>query len=382
MSDHRTTLLPAILFFLISILVAPAAAQSPAHPVTEDGDGEPVQVLLLGVSHFAGSEGDDFTFAIDDILEDHRQRELDEAARLLAEFGAHRSYLECLPEQEARVNEQYRRYLSGELDPTAEGLRNEIHQLGFRTAARSGEQEVACVDAEGLWLGDQARQVGSRHQPRVVEALHRAGEASIQRSSEFVANHEMVEYLRFVNSRERLYANHSQYIERFVQIGTFEGSELRIRAETELEGRQVVLAGDFGGFPVQRLRNALEPAGVVLADDVTADTDYVVVGRDAGEAAAEGRRLGARVMEIQEFTAYALGRSELYVGFPDAHIGADLVGEWYKRNLRIFANIVHDVDTDTDRIFVMFGAGHIWTLRQFFEDHPGFDLVPVAEVLR
>lgn len=194
------TLFSAILFFRISILVAPAAgAQSPAHPVAQDGDGEPVQVLLLGVSHFAGSEGDDFTFAIDDILGDHRQRELDEAARLLAEFGAHRSYLECLPEQEARVNEQYRRYLSGELDPTAEGLRNEIHQLGFRT---------------------------------------------------------------------------------------------------------------------------------------------------------------------------------------DAHIGADLVGEWYKRNLRIFANIVHDVDTDTDRIFVMFGAGHVWTLRQFFEDHPGFDLVPVAEVLR
>ncbi len=122
-----------------------------------------------------------------------------------------------------------------------------------------------------------------------------------------MADHDMVEYLRFVNSRERLYTNHSQYIERFIQVGTFEGSELRVRAETELAGRQVVLAGDFGGFPVQRLRSALEPAGVVLADHVTADTD---------------------------------------------------------------------------RIFVMFGAGHIWTLRQFFEDHPGFDLVPVAEILR
>ena len=359
-----------------------AEAQLPPPPADAQDPEAPVQVLLLGVSHFAGSEGDDFTFAIDDILANHRQDELDEAARRLAAFAPDRSFLECMPEQESSLNADYRRYLSGDLDPTAEGIRNEIQQLGFRVAAESGHDELGCLDAPGLWLGDQARMVGSRHQPEVVAQLRRTGEASIQRQQSFVAEHDMVEFLRFMNTEAALYGNHSQYIERYVQLGTFQESELRLHMASELEGREVVLAGDFGGFPIQRVRDALASAGVMLAEEVSESTDYVAVGGDPGEAAERGRQAGAQVMGIQEFVAYALGRSDLYVGFPDSHIGADLVGEWYKRNLRIFANILNEVEPETRRIFVMFGAGHVWTLRQFLRDHPGFEVVPVDRILR
>ncbi len=166
--------------------------------------------------HFAGSEGDDFTFAIEDILEAHREDELDEAARRLAAFAPERSLLECMPERESSLNADYRGSLSGDLDPSAEGIRNEIQQLGFRVAAESGHDEVGCVDAPGLWLGDQGR----------------------------------------------------------------------------------------------------------------------------------------------------------------------LVGEWYKRNLRIFANILNEVGPDTKRVFVMMGAGHVWTLRHFLRGHRGFEGVPVGAILR
>ncbi|MFW5904785.1 MAG: DUF5694 domain-containing protein [bacterium] len=78
-------------------------------------------------------------------------------------------------------------------------------------------------------------------------------------------------------------------------------------------------------------------------------------------------------------------RSEFRVGLPEARTGADLVEECYKRNLRIFANILNELadgsEVATDRIVVMFGAGHTWTLRQFFRDHPDFQVVPVAAVL-
>lgn len=72
---------------------------------------------------------------------------------------------------------------------------------------------------------------------------------------------------------------------------------------------------------------------------------------------------------------------DLYVGFPDHHIGADLVGEWYKRNLRIYANIWRAVQPGSDRVLLLMGQGHIWTLRQFFRENPRFEVVPVADVL-
>lgn len=343
--------------------------------------GDPVEVVILGVSHFAGSAGDDHTFAIDDILEPHRQAELEEAAALLAAFGPDEAYLECTPEREGEVDGRYRSYRSGELDPVEEGHRGEIHQLGFRVASEAGLEEVRCADAEGLWLGDQARAVGAEHQPDVVEEIARAGEANIQRSVEFLQDHDMVEYLRFVNSEDELYENHRQYIERFVRIGTFGDSELSVRVDTELEGREVVLAGDFSGFPIHRVRNAFEPAGVVLADEVGPSTDYVVTGRSPGDAVEAGQEHGATVMGVQEFVAYAMEASDVFVGFPEGRIGADLVGEWYKRNLRTFANILDDVGPDTERVFIMIGAGHVWTLRQFFRDHSGFEVVPVDRVL-
>jgi hypothetical protein len=364
---------------LLFLSTGQAVAQAPraGHPA----EGQPVQVVLLGVGHFAGSPADDFTSSIDDILESHRQAELAEVAGRLSAFEPQRIFLECLPAAEEALNDRYETYRTGAWNPTEERVRSEIHQLGFRVAARSGRSRVECVDAEGLWLGDQARQVGARHQPEVLEALAWAGRTSVERSQAFVSQHDLVQYLRWMNRDEELYRNHAQYLERYVRIGSFEGGELRLRMESELEGKQVVLAGEFEGFPVERVRAALASAGVDLADSLSPATDYLVSGQGAASVVEEARHAGVRVMDMQEFVAYALGRSELWVGFPDDHIGADLVGEWYKRNLRIFANTVHRVQPGTQRIFVMFGAGHLWTLRQFFDDHPGFELVEVDRLL-
>lgn len=367
---------------LAALLVGTAkgAAGQVAGPGERSGH-QPVQVVLLGVSHFAGSPADDFTSSIDDILEPHRQAELEEAAQRLSTFEPQRILLECLPASEEALNDRFGTYRAGAWDPTEDEVRNEIHQLGFRVAAHSGRSRVECVDAEGLWLGDQARQVGVRHQPEVVAALARAGRTSVQRSETFVAEHDLLEYLRWMNRDEELYRNHAQYLERYVRIGSFDGGELRLRLESELAGREVAFVGEFGGFPVERVRAALTSAGVELTDSLSPETDYLVPGQGAVAVTEEARQAGVQVMDIQEFVAYALGRSEVWVGFPNDHIGADLVGEWYKRNLRIFANILHRVEPGTERIFVMFGAGHLWTLRHFFQDHPGFELVPVGQLL-
>jgi len=72
--------------------------------------------------------------------------------------------------------------------------------------------------------------------------------------------------------------------------------------------------------------------------------------------------------------------------FPLAHFGdpwnwagADLIADWFRRNIRIYSNIVQLVSSPTDRVLVIFGAGHLGWLRHDFASDPSFRLRTLAE---
>jgi len=69
-------------------------------------------------------------------------------------------------------------------------------------------------------------------------------------------------------------------------------------------------------------------------------------------------------------------------GAGDNYIGADAVARWYRRNLRIFSNLLDIVSFDQpERILVLYGASHTWTLKQFLMDSPDFDYVEVNTII-
>ncbi len=70
------------------------------------------------------------------------------------------------------------------------------------------------------------------------------------------------------------------------------------------------------------------------------------------------------------------------VGAGDLYVGADAVARWYQRNIRIFAN-TYDVTSFSkeDRILLIYGSGHVWTLKQMFQDSPDFDYVEINNYL-
>jgi hypothetical protein len=72
-------------------------------------------------------------------------------------------------------------------------------------------------------------------------------------------------------------------------------------------------------------------------------------------------------------SAAAVGKDENYAG-------ADLVADWYKRNLRIYRNIVNIPHTADDRFFILFGSGHSKILQDLIEDSSGFELVKLSEL--
>jgi hypothetical protein len=52
--------------------------------------------------------------------------------------------------------------------------------------------------------------------------------------------------------------------------------------------------------------------------------------------------------------------------------GANWVGSWYARNMKILANIVRVADSPSDRVLVIFGAGHVFPLTEFAQQSGAF----------
>ena len=84
---------------------------------------------------------------------------------------------------------------------------------------------------------------------------------------------------------------------------------------------------------------------------------------------------------IPTMTQTVDGTEIFFTGIDGRHIGAELVGEWYKRNLKIYSNILQLTSAEDRRLLLIMGQGHIRTLRHFFKDHPGFDVVDANDFL-
>ena len=68
-------------------------------------------------------------------------------------------------------------------------------------------------------------------------------------------------------------------------------------------------------------------------------------------------------------------------GEPWDWAGADLVADWTRRNMRIYSNVVHLIDSPTERVLVVYGAGHLGWLQQAFGGNPGIDLRHLADLV-
>jgi uncharacterized protein DUF5694 len=122
-------------------------------------------------------------------------------------------------------------------------------------------------------------------------------------------------------------------------------------------------------------------------------------GARAQQMGGWGRELMARMnpaiarMTITEMLLEANRPENLVIGHQgyllEARIGADStypgwedVAGWYGRNLRIFANVGRIVEAPTDRVLVLFGAGHAPLLNHYFEGAGDFEVVRVGSILR
>ena len=70
---------------------------------------------------------------------------------------------------------------------------------------------------------------------------------------------------------------------------------------------------------------------------------------------------------------------EARFGEPGDWAGADLVSDWFRRNMRIYSNVVQLADSPSERLLVIFGAGHLGWLQRDFASNPNLRLRKLAE---
>lgn len=68
------------------------------------------------------------------------------------------------------------------------------------------------------------------------------------------------------------------------------------------------------------------------------------------------------------------------MGSAEDPAGAEEVGAWYERNLKIYANIAR-ATRPGDRVLVIFGSGHLAQLASFFDQSPSYEWVSALEAL-
>lgn len=110
------------------------------------------QVMLVSSYHLANNNRDLINIAIDNVLNPHRQEELERLVDNLAQWRPTKIAIEWDRSDQAGLDRRYARYLSGKLDLTA----NERDQIGFRLAKKLGHEKVHAVDWNESAPGDQA----------------------------------------------------------------------------------------------------------------------------------------------------------------------------------------------------------------------------------
>jgi hypothetical protein len=71
-----------------------------------------------------------------------------------------------------------------------------------------------------------------------------------------------------------------------------------------------------------------------------------------------------------------------HFGEPWNWAGADLVSDWFRRNMRIYSNVMHLTASANERVLVIFGYGHIGWLQQIFASDPTVRLRKLAEFVK
>jgi hypothetical protein len=180
---------------------------------------------------------------------------------------------------------------------------------------------------------------------------------------------------------ERMTKAYAEYLDGKHELTRNEVEQLGFRLAKVLGHKSLYGVDADGEFPFPRL------ADYAKAHDRSQEFDALMKEIGDGVKAQSAYLASHTVLETllymnaDEKVAQDVGFyfRQAHLGEPWNWAGADLVADWYRRNVRIYSNVVHIADAPGDRVLVIFGNGHLGWLRQIFGGDPTVRLRTLAE---
>ena len=177
---------------------------------------------------------------------------------------------------------------------------------------------------------------------------------------------------------------YSDYVAGKHTLSRNENDQIGYRLARELGHKTIYPVDVDGEFPFQRLVNYAKASSRSKEMDALMDE----IG---GMVKAQGQYLESHTVLETLLYMNADGKVADDVGFyyrqahfgePGDWAGADLVSDWFRRNMRIYSNIAQLVDSPRERVLVIYGAGHLGWLQHNFASDPSIQLRKLAEFVK
>jgi hypothetical protein len=180
------------------------------------------------------------------------------------------------------------------------------------------------------------------------------------------------------NERSKQYAD---YLAGKHELSRDEVEQIGFRLAKELGHKTVYPVNADYDFPYQRL------VDYAKANGRSKELDEIMAGFGA-QVKAQDEYLASHTiletllyMNTDEKTAQDVSLYYRLAHFGEVGdwAGADLLSDWFRRNLRIYSNVIRLVDSPKERILVIYGAGHLAWLQSDFSSDPTIQLRKLAE---
>lgn len=208
---------PLLIFIVILFGYNHLFAQT--HDESKRRDSVKIKVYLLGTFHFAQT---DSTY---DVLDEHHQESIRELCEIIAEQNPDKIFVERQPEYEFqnKIDSLYKVYIDMSRPLKA---KNEIYQVGFRTAKILGHKKVFQCDHPsrfGQFSRATIEYAEKNNQTDVLEAK-RIGtvvryDNTVDEDS-IMNNSTLLQYIQWINSPQVMNTSYASYITNYPQVGS------------------------------------------------------------------------------------------------------------------------------------------------------------------
>lgn len=192
---------------LCALVVTGWGHSSAAQAQTTASVAPPVQVLILGVFHFANPNADYAKFQGVDVLTADRQQEIRAVVTQLARYRPTKIAIERTPGDSTVINDEYQRYRAGNFRLT----RNEVHQLGFRLASQLHLPRLYPVDFQLGMRIDSVMTYAQAHDTAFAGRFQRTITGVVQLLDRKQREETIGANLRFLNEPATILLAHQPY---------------------------------------------------------------------------------------------------------------------------------------------------------------------------